>query len=89
MKKIAALAALAMTGLALSAPAASATTSVAEQPDALGGLSSGFQVSPADIVLDTASELPVTDKPVKALKELGAAQVKQQLTEPGLHGHIG
>lgn len=89
MKKIAALAALTMTGLALAAPAASAASSTAASPDALNGLSSGFQVSATDLVLDTAAELPVTDRPVKALKEFGAAQVQQQTTSPGLHGQIG
>ncbi|MGW6913244.1 hypothetical protein ACWGB8_05385 [Kitasatospora sp. NPDC054939] len=87
MKKLAALAALTMTGLGLAAPAASAAT--ASSPDALGGLSSGFQVSPADTVLDTAGELPVTDRPVKALKDFGRTQIQQQTTSPGLHGQIG
>ncbi|MFD0348687.1 hypothetical protein ACFQ0M_26770 [Kitasatospora aburaviensis] len=46
MTKLATLAALTMAGLALAAPTASAATSVASQPDALDGLSSGLNLSP-------------------------------------------
>jgi hypothetical protein len=85
MKKLATLAALTMAGLALAAPAASATTQTASSPDATGGLTDGLTVSPADLLLKTASRLPVVGEPAQQVEDLGTAQMEH----PGLSGHIG
>ncbi|MFF2143517.1 hypothetical protein [Kitasatospora sp. NPDC058190] len=85
MKKLATLAALTMAGLALAAPAASATTQTASSPDATGGLTDGLNLSPADIALQTASKLPVVGHPAHEVEAVGT----NQMSHPGLSGQIG
>ncbi|MER7705320.1 hypothetical protein ABTX81_20810 [Kitasatospora sp. NPDC097605] len=85
MKKLATLAALTLAGLAAAAPAASATTSAATSPDALGGLSNGLSLSPTDLVIHEARELPLVGKAATEIEAIGTGQ----LTHPGLSGQIG
>ncbi|MFE2107714.1 hypothetical protein ACFXAF_17855 [Kitasatospora sp. NPDC059463] len=85
MKKLATLAALTLAGLAAAAPAASAATSTASSPDALGGLSNGLTVSPADLVIHKAKDLPLVGRAATEIEAIGTGQ----LTHPGLSGQIG
>ncbi|MFI2608176.1 hypothetical protein [Kitasatospora sp. NPDC018619] len=84
MKKLATLAALTMAGLALAAPAASATTQTAASPDATGGLTDGLSVAPADLALKTLGKLPVVGKPAEEIEAIGTGQ----MSHPGLSGQI-
>ncbi|WP_406200570.1 hypothetical protein OH807_19725 [Kitasatospora sp. NBC_01560] len=84
MKKIATLAALTMAGLALAAPAASAATSVASQPDALDGLSSGLNLSPTDLALREAGKLPLVGHAAQQVEAVGSNQMKH----PGISGQV-
>ena len=61
MKKIAALAALTMAGLAMAAPAHAAD-------DVLSGAADGLSVSPADLALHQAGQLPVVGGPVRDIR---------------------
>ncbi|MEV6977686.1 hypothetical protein [Kitasatospora sp. NPDC093806] len=85
MKKLATLAALTMAGLAAAVPAASAATSTAASPDALGGLSNGLTLSPADLVIHEAKDLPLVGKAATEIEGVGTAQ----MSHPGLSGQIG
>ncbi|MFD7901744.1 hypothetical protein ACFV4F_25215 [Kitasatospora sp. NPDC059722] len=85
MKKLATLAALTMAGLALAAPAASATSQTAASPDATGGLTDGLTVSPADLAIHTAGQLPVVGHTAQEVEKIGT----NQMTHPGLSGQIG
>ncbi|GAB7181670.1 hypothetical protein ATKI12_1501 [Kitasatospora sp. Ki12] len=85
MKKLATLAALTMAGLALAAPAASATTQTAASPDATGGLTDGLNLSPADLALQTAGKLPVVGHTANEIEAVGT----NQMSHPGLSGQIG
>ncbi|MER5349497.1 hypothetical protein ABT093_04080 [Kitasatospora sp. NPDC002551] len=85
MKKLATLAALTLAGLAAAVPAASAATSVANSPDALGGLSNGLTLSPADLVIHEAKDLPLVGKAATEIEAIG----NDQMTHPGLSGQIG
>ncbi|MFG2847736.1 hypothetical protein ACGF12_31875 [Kitasatospora sp. NPDC048296] len=85
MKKLATLAALTMAGLALAAPAASATTQTASSPDATGGITDGLNLSPADLALHTASKLPVVGHAAHEVEAVGT----NQMSHPGLSGQIG
>ncbi|MFC9325963.1 hypothetical protein [Kitasatospora sp. NPDC057015] len=67
MKKLAALAALTMAGLALAAPAHAAAPAGG---DALGGIADGLSVSPGDLALQEAAGLPVVGGPVQGLQSL-------------------
>ncbi|MED7948012.1 MULTISPECIES: hypothetical protein [unclassified Streptomyces] len=85
MKKLATLAALTMAGLAAAVPAASAATSTAASPDALGGLSNGLTLSPADLLLHEAKDLPLVGHAAGEVEAIGT----NQMTHPGLSGQIG
>ncbi|GAA1387985.1 hypothetical protein GCM10009639_13860 [Kitasatospora putterlickiae] len=85
MKKLATLAALTLAGLAAAVPVASATTSTATSQDALGGLSDGLNLSPADLVIHEARNLPLVGKAATEIEAIGT----NQLTHPGLSGQIG
>ncbi|MCX5211430.1 hypothetical protein OG689_19415 [Kitasatospora sp. NBC_00240] len=69
MKKLTALAALTMAGLALAAAPAHAAPAPAGG-DALDGIADGLSVSPGDLVLQQAAGLPVAGGPVKGLQAL-------------------
>ncbi|MEU8923093.1 hypothetical protein AB0D10_19465 [Kitasatospora sp. NPDC048545] len=84
-KKLAALAALTMAGLAIAAPAACATTQTATSPDATGGLTDGLNLSPADLALQTAGKLPVIGHTANEVEAVGT----NQMSHPGLSGQIG
>ncbi|MEV7185747.1 hypothetical protein [Kitasatospora sp. NPDC093102] len=84
MKKLATLAALTMAGLALAAPAASATTQTASSPDVTGGLTDGLELSPADLALRTVGKLPVVGKAADEVEAIGT----NQMSRPGLSGQI-
>ncbi len=71
MKKLAALAALTMAGLALAGPAYAAD-------DVLSGAADGLSVSPADLALDQAGRLPVVGGPVR--------DVRTNVPDPGSLG---
>ncbi|MEU9079014.1 hypothetical protein ACFYUY_37270 [Kitasatospora sp. NPDC004745] len=85
MKKLATLAALTMAGLALAAPAASATTQTASSPDATGGLTDGLNLSPADLAIHAAGKLPVVGHTAQEVEAVGT----NQMSHPGLSGQIG
>ncbi|MFI6153939.1 hypothetical protein ACIBCA_14725 [Kitasatospora sp. NPDC051170] len=87
MKKLATLAALTMAGLALAAPAASATGQTASSPDATGGLTDGLNASPADLALQTVGklQLPVASNTANEVEAVGT----NQMSHPGLSGQIG
>ncbi|MEV0188979.1 hypothetical protein ACFVGM_00165 [Kitasatospora purpeofusca] len=85
MKKLATLAALTVAGLAAAVPSASAATSTAASPDALGGLSNGMTLSPADLLLHEAKDLPVVGGTASEIEAIGT----NQMTHPGLSGQIG
>ncbi|GHH72387.1 hypothetical protein [Kitasatospora indigofera] len=70
MKKLTALAALTLAGLALAAPAHAAPAPAPAGGDALDGIADGLSVSPGDLVLQQAAGLPVAGGPVKGLQAL-------------------
>ncbi|MFJ3788106.1 hypothetical protein ACF9IK_16200 [Kitasatospora hibisci] len=84
MTKLATLAALTMAGLALAAPTASAATSVASQPDALDGLSSGLNLSPTDLALHEAGKLPLVGHAAQQVEAVGTGQMEH----PGISGQV-